>query len=178
MYMRKGLIDLINNDIENANNGEKASIILKLNNLVDRKMISKLYLASQAGVKITLIVRGICSLLPGVPGLSENIKAICIVGRYLEHSRIFIFENRGKELYYISSADWMTRNLDHRVEAVSPILDPDLQKELKHIIELHLSDNTKARIITDIQDNKYKKSGGKKINSQMELYQLLSIHQL
>jgi len=178
VYMRNGLVDLINNEIENARNGLKSSIILKLNNLVDRKMINKLYLASQAGVQITLIIRGICSLLPGVPGLSDNIKAICIVGRFLEHSRIFIFENAGKELYYISSADWMTRNLDHRVEVVSPILDPDLQKELRHIVDLHLSDNVKARIITDIQDNQYKKSGGRKINSQSEIYQLLSSNKL
>ena len=176
VFMRNGLIDLIDNEIENAKNGKKASIILKLNNLVDRKMISKLYLASQAGVQITLIVRGICSLIPGVPGLSENIKATCIVGRFLEHSRIFIFENDGNELYYISSADWMTRNLDHRVEVVSPILDPDLQKELRHIIELHLSDNVKARIINDGQNNQYKKSVGKKINSQMEHYRFLSIN--
>ncbi len=178
VYMRNGLVDLINNEIENVKNGKKASIILKLNNLVDRKMISKLYLASKAGVQITLIIRGICSLIPGVPGLSDNIKAICIVGRFLEHSRIFIFENNGEELYYISSADWMTRNLDHRVEVLSPVLDPDLQKELRHIIELHLSDNVKARIISDNQDNQYKKSGGKKINSQSELYRLLSINKL
>ncbi|MEA1896743.1 MAG: polyphosphate kinase 1 [Bacteroidota bacterium] len=176
VFMRNGLVELIDNEIENVKNGKKASIILKLNNLVDRKMISKLYLASQAGVQITLIVRGICSLIPGVPGLSENIKATCIVGRFLEHSRIFIFENDGNELYYISSADWMTRNLDHRVEAVSPILDPDLQKELRHIIELHLSDNVKARIINDSQNNQYKKTGGKKINSQIEHYKFLSSH--
>lgn len=174
VFMRNGLVELIDNEIENVRNGKKASIILKLNNLVDRKMISKLYLASQAGVQITLIVRGICSLIPGVPGLSENIKGTCIVGRFLEHSRIFIFENDGNELYYISSADWMTRNLDHRVEVVSPILDPDLQKELRHIIELHLSDNVKARIINDNQNNQYKKTGGKKINSQIEHYRYLS----
>ncbi len=173
VFMRIGLVDLIDNEVENAKNGKKASIILKLNNLVDRKMISKLYLASQAGVQITLIIRGICSLIPEVPGLSDNIKATCIVGRFLEHSRIFIFENDGNELYYISSADWMTRNLDHRVEVVSPILNPDLQKELRHIIELHLSDNVKARIINDSQGNQYKKTGGKKINSQMEHYRFL-----
>ncbi len=174
VFMRNGLVELIDNEIENVKNDKKASIILKLNNLVDRKMISKLYLASQAGVQITLLVRGICSLIPGVPGLSENIKATCIVGRFLEHSRIFIFENDGNELYYISSADWMTRNLDHRVEVVSPILDPDLQKELRHITELHLSDNVKARIINDSQNNQYIKTGGKKINSQIEHYRYLS----
>jgi len=176
VFMRNGLEDLIDNEIENAKNGKKASIILKLNNLVDRKMISRLYLASQAGVQITLLVRGICSLIPGVHGLSENIEATCIVGRFLEHSRIFIFENEGEELYYISSADWMTRNLDHRVEVVSPILDPDLQKELRHIIELHLSDNVKARIINNSQNNQYKKSEGKKINSQIEHYRFLNIN--
>ncbi len=178
VYMRNDLGTLIDKEVENAKEGKKASIILKLNNLVDRKMIAKLYHASQAGVKITLIVRGICSLIPGVAGLSENISAICIVGRFLEHSRIFIFENGGNELYFISSADWMTRNLDHRIETVAPIYDKGLQKELRHIIDLHLADNVKTRLISAKQDNKYRKDNKKKINAQDEHYRLLSINKL
>ena len=170
VHMKKKLLGLITNEIRNAKAGKKAYFILKVNNLVDRKMIKKIYSASKAGVKITLIVRGICSLKPGVPGLSDNITAISIVGRFLEHSRIFIFGNDGDELYYISSADWMPRNLDHRVEVACPIFDPGLQSELKSIINLLLTDNVKARILNDKQDNQYKRTGGKQINSQIELY--------
>ena len=127
---------------------------------------------------VTLVIRGICSLKPGIPGLSENINAIRIVGRFLEHSRIFIFGNNGQELYYISSADWMPRNLDHRIEVACPVYDPKLQNELKNLINLLLSDDTKARILNDVQDNKYRKTGPKPVNSQIELYNLLKNNKL
>lgn len=171
LYMRRRSINLVENEIKNALAGKKASIILKLNSLVDAELITKLYRASQAGVKIKLIIRGICSLIPGIPGLSENIEVISILGRFLEHSRFMVFHNGGNELYYLSSADWMIRNMDHRVEVACPIYDPKLQKEIKKIINLHLADNVKARIVNKAQDNVYRKTRTKKqINSQKEIY--------
>lgn len=178
-YQRKKLTALIDNEIKNAQKGIEAYIILKINSLVDRKMIQKLYQANNAGVKIKLIVRGICSLIPGVKDQSENIEAISIVDKYLEHSRIFVFANGGDELYYISSADWMTRNLDHRIEVSSPVFDKDLQQELMDIINIQLKDNVKARIIDEKQSNRYKKTNSPKpIRSQIELnnyYETMSV---
>jgi polyphosphate kinase len=147
--------------------------------LVDNDLINRLYRASTAGVKIILIIRGICSLIPGIPGLSENIQVISIVGRFLEHSRFLIFHNNGDELYYITSADWMARNMDYRVEVASPVYDPKLQKQIKQIINLHLSDNVKARVVTNHQDNKYRKTRSKKkINSQQEIYNEIALNKL
>ena len=158
-------------EIQNAKAGKEAYIILKLNSLVDNEIINKLYQANDAGVKIKLIVRGICSLTPGVPGLSENVEAISIVDKYLEHSRVLIFCNGGDELYYITSADWMTRNLDRRVEVACPIYDKDVQREIRDMIELQLKDNVKARIINAVQDNEYvSPNGAKRIRSQFEIY--------
>ncbi len=125
--MRSAFVQLIDNEIKNAIDGKKAEITLKLNSLEDRKMIKKLYQASSSGVKIKIIVRGICCLLPGVKGLSENIKVISIVDRFLEHARVFIFHNNGDKKYYVASADWMKRNLSRRVEVGFPILDKKLQ---------------------------------------------------
>lgn len=174
VYARRRISNLIENEIKNAHDGKNASIIMKLNNLVDREMIFKLYKASKAGVKIQLIIRGICSLIPEVPGMSENIKVCSIVGRFLEHNRFLVFHNNGDPLYYISSADLMTRNLDHRIEVICPVFNPKLRKEIKKMLQLYLTDNVKSRIINKTQDNKYKKSGaGKKIHSQMEVYKLL-----
>jgi polyphosphate kinase len=171
LYMRKKMYTLIDNEIKNAKAGKDAYIVLKVNSLVDKEIIYKLYQANNAGVKITLIVRGICSLIPGIPGMSENIKAISIVDKYLEHSRIIIFCNAGDELYYISSADWMTRNLDRRIEITCPIYDKDIQQELKDMINIQLKDNVKARIINEKQDNPYLKSNTKKkLRSQVKLY--------
>jgi polyphosphate kinase len=171
LYMRKKMYALIDNEMKNAKAGKEAYIILKLNSLVDKEIISKLYQANNAGVKITLIIRGICSLIPGIPGMSENIKAISIVDKYLEHSRIIIFCNGGNELYYISSADWMTRNLDRRIEITCPIYDKDIQNELKYMINIQLKDNVKARIINEKQDNPYLTSNSKKkLRSQIKLY--------
>lgn len=169
-FMRKRLIQLIDQEIKNAKSKKPAYIILKLNNLVDAVMIKKLYEASASGVKIKLIVRGICSLVAGVKGISDNIEAISIVDKFLEHSRVFVFCNGGEEKYFISSADWMTRNLDHRSEVAVPIYDKGIQQQLKKIIHTLWSDNTKARVLGSTQNNEYKKSTGKKIRAQEELF--------
>ena len=142
--MRDRFIKLIRREIENCKDGDTGRIVAKMNSLVDPEIIANLYKASQAGVKIDLIVRGICCLRPGLEGISENIKVVSIVGRYLEHSRIFYFHNKGKEEVYIGSADWMPRNLDRRVEAITPVEDPDLTKELQEIMGILLSDNRQA----------------------------------
>lgn len=170
-HARRRLMVLIDNEMKNAQLGRDAWIIIKTNSLVDNDMNKKLYQASAEGVKVRLIIRGICSLIPGEPGLSENIEGISIVDRYLEHSRIFVFCNNNRELYYISSADWMPRNLDHRIEVTCPVYDVDLQKELRTQIELQWSDNVKARVLNIEQDNRYKTSGKeKKVRSQAEFY--------
>ena len=146
---------MINNEIQNVREGKEAYMILKMNSLEDKGMIAKLYEASQAGVKIDMIVRGICCLIPGVEGMSENITVRSIVDRFLEHARVYIFANGGKEKMYTASADWMTRNLDRRVEVVMPIEDPEIYEELRSIINLQLSDNVKARRIDEEQSNPY-----------------------
>lgn len=170
-FLRKKLISLIDNEIRNARAGKNAFIIIKVNNLVDEIMVKKLYQAAQEGVKITLIVRGMCSIYTGSEEMSKNVEAIGIVDKFLEHSRIMIFCNNDKELYYISSADWMTRNLDHRIEVACPVFDPELQKEIRTIIDIQLQDNVKARIINDEQDNPYKRTDNpNQVRSQIELY--------
>ncbi len=168
---RQKINGLIENEIKNAIAGKPAYMMVKLNNLVDQEIIKKLYQASNAGVKIQLIVRGICSLIPGVKNYSENIEVISIVDQFLEHSRLMIFCNENNELYYLTSADWMSRNIDRRIEVGCPIYDKTLQKTIKDIITLQLSDNKKARIIDKEQDNKYKTFAQKiTIRSQQELY--------
>ncbi|NNG26126.1 MAG: polyphosphate kinase 1, partial [Ignavibacteriaceae bacterium] len=172
--MRETFIQLIDNEIRNASDGKKAEITLKLNSLEDRKMIKKLYLASSSGVKIKIIVRGICCLLPGVKGLSENIKVISIVDRFLEHARIFIFHNNGDKKYFVASADWMKRNLSRRVEVCFPINDKRLQTQFQNMIDLQWKDNVKARVIDKDQLNKYiEDKKDKKIRSQYEIYELV-----
>lgn len=172
-FMRKRLIALISNEIKNAKKGKTAYICLKLNNLVDPVMIQKLYEASAAGVNIRLIVRGICSLVTGIKGLSENIEAISIVDKYLEHSRLFIFANDTEEKYYLSSADWMTRNLDHRSEVAVPIYDAKIQATLKAVFDTLWSDNTKARILGSSQRNEYRKNTRtNRIRAQEEMNRL------
>ncbi|WP_033316698.1 polyphosphate kinase 1 [Pontibacter roseus] len=143
--MRDRFVELINREMKHAKQGKPASMILKMNALQDERMIRKLYAASQAGVKIQLIVRGICCLVPGVAGLSENITLRSIVDRYLEHARVYIFHNNGEEQYYVASADWMTRNLNRRVEVAFPLLQPDLVEQVRTIIDFQLADDTKAR---------------------------------
>ncbi|MCK4662964.1 MAG: polyphosphate kinase 1 [Bacteroidales bacterium] len=171
---RKRFLMLIDKEIENAKSGKKAYAIIKLNSLVDVEMIKKLYEASCAGVKIKLIIRGVCSLMPGVPGLSDNIEIISIIDKFLEHSRIFVFCNNGDEIYYISSADWMIRNLDNRIEVSCPVYDKNLQADLKKMLEIQMTDNTKARIINKKQDNLYKKKRtNKTVRAQVDFYNYL-----
>lgn len=142
--LRSGMIELIRREIEHGRNGSHARIVAKMNSLVDQEIIATLYEASQAGVQIDLIVRGICCLRPGVEGVSENISVVSIVGRFLEHSRIFYFYNQGQDEVYIGSADWMPRNLDRRVEAVTLVEDPDLVKDLQEILGIMLADRRQA----------------------------------
>ena len=167
---RNNLMALINNEINNAKAGEPARITIKCNNLVDERIIAKLYEASQTGIQVKLIVRGMCSLVPGVTGISENIEAISIVDRFLEHPRLFIFHNRGKPLYFISSADLMTRNLDFRVEVTCPIYDPRLQQRLQTIIDLQWRDNVKARILDAEQSNQLRPRRGVTVHSQEAIH--------
>ena len=155
---RSGLLDLIEQEITNARAGYRASMTLKCNNLVDKQMAMKLYEASEAGVEVKLIIRGMCSLLPGVKGLSENIQAISIVDRYLEHPRVYVFYNRGNPRYLIGSADLMTRNLDYRVEVLCPIFDEGAQKIIQDTLDQQWYDNMKARILDQNQTNKMVKS--------------------
>ena len=171
---RSGFEKLIKKEVKLARQGKEAYMILKMNSLEDLKMIEKLYQASQAGVKIQLIIRGICCLVPQVKGLSDNITVISIVGRFLEHARVYIFGNEGQEKMYLASADWMTRNLDRRVEVVFPIYHPEVYQELREIINIQLADNTKARIINAEQDNIYVKNNHKQVDSQIDIYKYLS----
>jgi polyphosphate kinase len=171
--MRKKIVQLINKEIQNAKVGKPAYIILKLNNLVDSEMIKKLYEASSEGVKIKLIIRGICCLVAGVKGLSDNIEGISIVDKFLEHSRVFVFCNGGHEKYFLSSADWMARNLDYRSEVGVPIYDKTIQQQVRKVIDLLWEDNTKARILDSKQNNEYRKTASnKKIRAQEEIYNL------
>ncbi len=175
-YLRKALNKMIKNEIKIAKNGGSGYIHLKMNNLVDQEMIDKLYAASTAGVRIRMIVRGICSLIPGIDGMSENIKVYSIVDKYLEHSRIFIFGNGGDEKMYLSSADLMIRNLDNRIEVAVPVYDEAIRSELRSFMEIQFNDAEKARIINVEQDNMYKSDRGpdKPIRAQKELYNLLN----
>jgi polyphosphate kinase len=155
---RPFLMKQIDNEIKNAKAGKAAYMILKMNSLSDEQMIAKLYQASNAGVKIQMIIRGMCCLVPGVKGFSENISVISIVDKYLEHARVLIFCNNGKEKMFLTSADLMTRNIDNRVEVGFPIEDPSLRQEIRDIIDIQLQDNTKAREITSTNSNKYHKT--------------------
>ncbi|WP_338410871.1 polyphosphate kinase 1 [uncultured Flavobacterium sp.] len=170
-YTRTRFYKLIDNEIRNALLGKKAYIKLKMNSLSDTKMIDKLYEASRGGVKIELIIRGICSLIPGIKDMSENIEAISIVDNYLEHSRTYIFCNDQNPLVYISSADFMTRNLDGRVEVTCPIYDPEIKNELIEIFEIYWKANVKSRLHNETFENKYRNSEGEKpFRAQLEMY--------
>ncbi|MGD8109723.1 polyphosphate kinase 1 [Vibrio sp. TRT 17S01] len=171
---RKQLYRLIDKEIEHAQAGKKAIITLKVNNLVDKGLINKLYDASSAGVKVRMIIRGMCSLIPGIQGVSENIQVISIVDRFLEHPRVLITHNNGDEKVYISSADWMTRNIDHRIEVATPINAPRLKQRIIDIIELHFTDTVKARWIDKEMSNTYVPRGNrKKVRSQTAIYDYL-----
>ena len=177
---RSGLLELIEQEIANAQAGYRASMTLKCNNLVDKEMAMKLYEASQAGVEIKLIVRGMCSLLPGVKDMSENIQAVSIVDRYLEHPRVYVFYNRGSPRYLIGSADLMTRNLDYRVEVLCPILDEDAQRMIQDTLDQQWHDNVRARVLDQNQTNAYVKSRPKasRIRSQEAIHRYLDTGKL
>ena len=165
------LFRLIDNEIENCKLGKPSGIDLKLNNVSNYRIIEKLYQASQAGVKIRMIVRGICCLIPGVDGLSENIEVISILDRFLEHPRVYIFQNSGEKKVFISSADFMTRNLENRVEVSCPVYDTNLQNEIIDVFEISWNDNIKSRLINRANQNKMKKRNGVLNRSQWETYE-------
>lgn len=168
---RRKINALIEREIKLAKAGKEAFIRLKINNLTDKKLIEKLYAASSSGVKIEMIIRGICCLIPGLKGKSENITIISIVDRYLEHARFMIFANDGKPEYYISSADWMERNLDKRIEVGAPILDKDLQAEIDTIFSYQWRGSVKSRLIRKDLKNVYRKAEGKPFHAQVMLYE-------
>ncbi|EGA68143.1 polyphosphate kinase [Vibrio sinaloensis DSM 21326] len=171
---RKQLYRLIDNEIAHAKLGKKAKITLKVNNLVDRGLINKLYGASASGVEVHMIIRGMCSLVPGVEGVSDNIKIISIVDRFLEHPRVLITHNDGDPQVYISSADWMTRNIDHRIEVTTPVRDQRLKQRIIDIINIHFTDTVKARWIDKEMSNTYVPRGNrKKLRSQIAIYDYL-----
>ncbi|MEO8821825.1 MAG: polyphosphate kinase 1 [Ginsengibacter sp.] len=171
---RRHFIFLIDKEIKNAKENKPASIILKLNSLSDEELIVKLYEAARAGVEIKMIIRGICCMYTENKKFKTKIKSISIVDEYLEHARAMIFHNGGKEKYFISSADWMVRNLDHRVEATCPILDDSIQKELKAILNIQLDDNVKARILDNELSNSYVRDPReRKVRSQIQIYNTL-----
>jgi polyphosphate kinase len=170
-YTRSKFYKLISREIQNAKLGRTAYIKLKMNSLSDHKMIDKLYEASNHGVKIQLQIRGICCLIPGIKGMSENIEAISIVDNFLEHSRVYIFGNNGNPEVYISSADFMTRNIDERVEVTCPIYDYDIKKELIDTFDIGWKGNVKARIHSENFDNKYRVRGNNSVfRAQLETY--------
>jgi polyphosphate kinase len=171
---RPAIYKLIDNEVKNAKAGKPAYMILKMNSLADEQVITKLYQASNAGVKIKMIIRGMCCLVPGVKGFSENIEVISIVDKYLEHARVHIYCNGGNELIYLTSADFMTRNIDNRVEVGFPIYDAALKKEIREIINIQLEDNTKAREINSQNNNKYHKTHSDiPCRAQIDIYNYL-----
>lgn len=169
-YTKSAYFKLIDQEIANVKAGKPAYIQLKMNSISSYKMIDKLYEASRAGVKIQMIVRGICCLIPGIKNMSENIEVISIVDKFLEHTRLAIFCNNNQPKVYISSADWMTRNIENRVEVSCPIYDEDIKQELIDTFNICWSDNVKARILSQKQDNAYKRNNKPKIRSQFETY--------
>ncbi|MEB6607413.1 polyphosphate kinase 1 [Aeromonas sanarellii] len=171
---RRQLYRLIDNELANAKAGQPSGITLKINNLVDRDLINRLYAAGQAGVPIQMIIRGMCALRPGVPSLSDNIRVISIIDRFLEHPRVMVFHNKGNPQLYISSADWMSRNIDGRIEVGTPIYDERLKQRILDILELQLGDTCKARVIDADQKNEYVKRGNRrKVRSQVAIYDYL-----
>jgi polyphosphate kinase len=172
---RSKIQSLIRQEIQRHTEGNNACITIKLNNLVDPELIDDLYRASQAGVKIRMICRGMCSLIPGVKGRSENIEVISIVDRFLEHPRIMVFENGGDRKVFISSADWMTRNMDYRIEVGCPVFDEDAKQMIIDLVELQFQDTLKARVIDENQTNEYVKRGNRKnLRSQIQTHEYLT----
>ncbi|WP_417291060.1 polyphosphate kinase 1 [Corallibacter sp.] len=169
-YTQSSLFKLINKEIENVKAGKEGYIRLKMNSISSFKMVDKLYEASRAGVKVQMIVRGICCLIPGIPGMSENIEVISIVDKFLEHTRLYIFGNDNNPKVYISSADWMTRNIDNRVEVSCPIYDENIKQELIDIFDICWSDTVKARVLNGSQTNQYKPKQKSNIRAQFAIY--------
>jgi polyphosphate kinase len=173
--MREAFQQRIRREAEHARRSEPARIVAKMNSLVDRTLIEELYAASQAGVRIDLIVRGICCLRPGIPGFSDRIRVVSIVDRYLEHARAYYFHNGGHSEYWLASADWMPRNLDHRVEIAFPILDPRLQSQIREVLEIQLTDTSKAREIQiDGSSIRVRAPEAPPLRSQERLYGLVA----
>ncbi len=171
---RTKITELIDQEITNAEAGLPSGITLKINNLVDKELTDKLYDASNAGVKIRLLVRGMCSLVSGQQGYSENIQVTSVVDRFLEHDRVYVFTNGGDEKVFISSADWMTRNIDYRIEVAVRLLDPRLKQLVLDILELQFSDTVKARFVDKELSNHYVPRGNKrKIRAQLAVYEFL-----
>ncbi|MBR9845700.1 MAG: polyphosphate kinase 1 [Algicola sp.] len=169
-YTKSKLFALIDTEIENVKNGKPAFIKLKLNSISSYSMVDKLYEASRAGVKIQMIVRGICCLVPGIKGMSENIEVISIIDKFLEHTRLYVFCNNNDTKVYISSADWMTRNIENRVEVSCPIYQDDIKEELLNIFDICWKDNVKARVIDETQSNTYRRNDKPKVRAQFALY--------
>ena len=172
--MRKMFTGFINKEIKAAKNKKDAAITLKLNSLSDKLLIEKLDEAARAGVEIKMIIRGICCMYTENKKFKIPVQSISIIDEYLEHARVMIFYNGGKEKVYISSADWMVRNIDHRLEAACPILEKDMQQEIKDLLSIQLHDNIKARILDNDLSNQYiNPRNTKKIRSQVEIYNYL-----
>lgn len=169
-YTQKVLFNLIDTEIYNVKSGKPGYIRLKMNSISSYTMVDKLYEASNAGVKIQMIVRGICCLIPGIKGMSENIEVISIVDKFLEHSRLYVFCNNNHPKVYISSADWMTRNIDNRVEVSCPIYDENIKQELLDTFNISWNDNVKARLLNASQKNEYRKNNKEKTRSQLAIY--------
>jgi polyphosphate kinase len=173
-FARKEVVKLINNEIKNAKNKKPASIIAKMNSLSDEGIIERLYDAAREGVEIKLIVRGIFCMFSQNNKFLKPVHAVSIVDQYLEHARVWVFHNSGREKMFISSADWMLRNLDHRVEATCPILDGELKKELKEILHIQLNDNVKSRWLDNNLSNEYVRTDTQiSVRSQQDTYQYL-----
>ena len=169
--LQPAFFNLIDTEIKNAQQGLASGIIIKMNNLEEKKMITKLYEASEAGVPVQLIVRSICRLMPGVEGFSKNIAVTRIVDKYLEHGRVFIFNNNNAEQVFLGSADWMNRNIYGRVEVCFPVDDQDIKKEIREIVDLQLSDNTSAVRINQQLENVPVRNDNEPVRSQEKIYQ-------
>ena len=169
-YTKKAIFKLIDNEIANVKNGKEGYIRLKMNSISSYMMVDKLYEASRAGVKIQMIVRGICCLIPGVEGMSDNIEVISVIDKFLEHSRVYVFGNNNNPKVYISSADWMTRNIDNRVEVSCPIYDESIKNEIIETFNICWSDNVKARQIDGSKSNNYRVNDNEKVRSQVATY--------
>jgi polyphosphate kinase len=172
---RERIYRMIDREIKNAKSGKPAYMVLKMNSLEDTEMINHLYKASQKGVKISLIIRGICRLIPGQTGLSENISCVSIIDRYLEHSRVYIFANGGDEQIFLASADLMTRNLDRRVEVCFPLYDKKVKTTVRDMINLHLNDNVKARDISQSLEGRIIPELKLSLRSQEAIYEYFSV---